>query len=271
MSGAGRTHHSRHVYSEMKEKSIDLSDTASLFACCSVCLGNNEWLMHIPETQHGGIDLPKEMTVIGKISRKLHKIIWLQRGDVVQINKNSLLESIEERKRLNGTELFATRKKDASARGRKTSWERSFQGLCVDELKVDPQKHIFDTADQHFVMIDRKVTSSQLRQFHREFSEPHSADTEELENSFPLCDASILFGEANHWKVPKHYFELLAAWNGGLLSHRHATDCSSTRADRSIVYGGSVSTGWEIDTSSDSDCSEVDTEASHDSTEGARS
>ena len=255
MSGAGRTHHSRHVYSEMEAKSISERGETALFACCIDCVGNNEWRLHIPDVLHNGLNFPDDFLVLGKIPRKMHKIVWLQRGDIVQIDRKSLLDSVSETK--TGTNTESVHHSCNSNRQKVASWERS----GVNTATSNAPKSLSMRVPAHFVMIDRKITQQQIRQLHMRFSA-----TSSLLKVGDLAVASTLFTETHGIKVTLETMRLLAAHNSGILLQLDESDIGpidlcghrqvSEKKSNNFVMGGNRSMGWNMSSSSESEYEE---------------
>ena len=106
MSGVGRHHHARHVVQQMNEKQVPLLHSSTeCLARCLECRGNNLWKVEYwrpnatketKKTHFSPDDEEYEKNndalfpiALAKLSRRLHKVIWLQRGDLVVLESVS--------------------------------------------------------------------------------------------------------------------------------------------------------------------------------------
>ena len=247
MSGAGRRHYSRHICQEMEESSLQEFDSSeSFFAICVHCLGNNEWLMHIPALQTDDrAGVPSDIRIIGKIPRKMHKLVWIQRGDVVQIDRKSVLLSIAASKVSSEYHETGDFKGKQSFMQKASPWQSMNAEHCADvKAKNAPGTH---AAHGHFVMIDRKITEKQLRRF-QEDSKSRTNDTR-----YELNDSSVAMIK-DSLSVSRDTMLLLAWANAGLRGDRGP---ERSYREKKVVMNGNHSMGWIL-TDSEEDSEESD-------------
>jgi len=75
MSGAGRHHKAKHVHQQMDDTEVFL-DPTQVVGRCGMPAGNNLF----------EVELSEGHIVLGKMPKKLHNVVWLQRGDVLVVS-----------------------------------------------------------------------------------------------------------------------------------------------------------------------------------------
>ena len=74
MSGAGRHHKGKHILQQMDDCDVTLGAN-EIVGRCGIAAGNDQF----------EVELTDGTVVLGKLPRRLHKIVWLQRGDVLVV------------------------------------------------------------------------------------------------------------------------------------------------------------------------------------------
>ena len=74
MSGAGRHHKGKHILQQMDDCDVVIGEN-EVVGRCGIAAGNDQF----------EVELTDGTVVLGKLPRRLHKIVWLQRGDVLVV------------------------------------------------------------------------------------------------------------------------------------------------------------------------------------------